>query len=127
MLREILAVGAGGFCGAIARYAVSGWVHRLAGATFPWGTLTVNFVGCLALGAMMGLVDARLALSAEARVFLGIGILGSLTTFSTFGYETVELLRRSEMGLALGNVAANLALGCAAVYAGRLLARWLPV
>lgn len=126
-MREILAVGAGGFCGAIARYVVSGWVHRVAGAAFPWGTLTVNFVGCLVLGAMMGLVDARLALSAEARVFVGIGVLGSLTTFSTFGYETVELVRRSEMGLALGNVAANLVLGCAAVWAGRLLARWLLI
>lgn len=126
-MREILAVGAGGFCGAIARYVVSGWVHRLAGAAFPWGTLTVNFVGCLVLGALMESVDARFALSAEARVFVGIGVLGSLTTFSTFGYETVELLRRSEMGLVVGNVAANLVLGCAAVVAGRLLARWLLV
>lgn len=47
-MRELLAVGIGGFLGAVARYAVSGWVHRLTGPAFPWGTLTVNLAGCLA-------------------------------------------------------------------------------
>jgi fluoride exporter len=122
-LREILVVGLGGFCGAIGRYALSGWAQRLSGSEFPWGTWTVNVVGCLAIGSLMGLTDTRLALPPEARLFLGIGLLGSLTTFSTFGYETIELLRGSQLGLAVGNAAANLIVGCGAVYIGRILVR----
>lgn len=124
-MREILVVGVGGFLGAVARYVVTGWVHRLTGPDFPWGTLAVNLAGCFALGVLMALGEARLAVGPDARLFLGIGALGSLTTFSTFSYETVELLRLSEPGLALGNAAANLLLGCTAVLVGRALVRWL--
>jgi len=124
-MRELLAVGLGGFVGALARYLVSGWVHRLTGAAFPWGTLTVNLAGCLALGFLMGLLDSRATLGPEWRLFVGIGLLGSMTTFSSFGYETVELLRRAEVALALGNAAGNLVLGCGAVVVGAVLARWI--
>lgn len=124
-MRELVAVGLGGFLGAVLRYLVSGWVHRFAGVTFPWGTLTVNVAGCLALGALMGLVEARGAPSAGWRLFLGFGAIGSFTTFSAFGYETMELLRGSELGLALANAIGSLVLGTAAVVAGVLLARWL--
>ena len=91
----------------------------LAGPGFPLGTWAVNVAGCLGLGALMGLADTRLGFTPEARLFLGIGVLGSLTTFSTFGYETIELLRASQLGLALANVAGNLLVGCGAVVAGR--------
>lgn len=124
-MRELVAVGFGGFVGAVLRYLVSGWVHRFAGAEFPWGTLTVNFAGCLALGALMGLFEARGGPSAEWRLFLGFGAAGSFTTFSAFGYETVELVRASELGLAAVNAVASLLLGVAAVVAGTVLARWL--
>jgi CrcB protein len=123
-LRELLVIGLGGFFGAIARYTLSGWVHRWAGSAFPWGTLAINISGCLALGALMALVEGRVSMSSEVRLFLSIGILGSLTTFSTFGYETVELLRRSELGLALGNAGGHFLLGLAAVFLGRLLGAW---
>jgi len=122
-MRELLAVGLGGFVGAVARYVVSGWVHRFAGVGFPWGTLTVNLAGCLALGALMGLVEARVAIAPAWRVFLGLGVLGSFTTFSSFGYETVELIRGGESGLALANAAGSLVLGALAVIAGAALAR----
>ncbi len=122
-MREILVVGLGGFFGAISRYLLSGWVQRVSSSEFPWGTWAVNVVGCLAIGALMGLADTRVALTAETRVFLGLGLLGSLTTFSTFGYETVELVRGSQLAPALGNVAANVFVGCAAVYLGRALVR----
>ena len=124
-MRELLAVGLGGFVGAVARYLVSGWVHRFAGVGFPWGTLTVNLAGCLALGALMGLVEARVAITPAWRLFVGLGVLGSFTTFSTFGYETVELIRGGESGLALANAAGSLALGAVAVFAGAALARWI--
>ena len=123
-MRELLVVGFGGFLGAIARYSISGWVHRWAGPAFPWGTMAVNVAGCLALGAMMALVEGRAGLSQETRLFVGIGLLGSLTTFSTFGFETLELLRRSELGLALASVGGNLLLGLGAVLLGRVLILW---
>lgn len=124
-MRELLAVGIGGFLGAVARYLISGWVHRLTGAGFPWGTLAVNVAGCLALGVLMGLLGGRTTLDPQWRLFAGIGLLGSLTTFSTFGYETIELLRRAELALALANASGNLVLGCGAVVAGAALARWI--
>ncbi len=123
-MREILIVGLGGFVGAVGRWLVSGWVQGLAGPGFPLGTWAVNVAGCLALGALMGLADTRLGFTPEARLFLGIGVLGSLTTFSTFGYETIELLRASQLGLALANVAGNLVVGCGAVVLGRLAVHW---
>lgn len=123
-MRELLAVGVGGFIGAVTRYCISGWVHRWTGAGFPWGTLVVNLVGCLALGALMALLESRLFVSPEARLFLGIGVLGSLTTFSTFGYETLELMRRSELALAAANVAISVIIGLGAVFIGRVLVRW---
>lgn len=126
-MQELVAVGLGGFLGAVLRYLVSGWIHRFAGVIFPWGTLTVNVAGCFALGALMGLVEARGAPSAGWRLFLGIGAIGSFTTFSAFGYETLELLRGSQLGLALANAIGSLVLGTAAVVAGALLARWLVV
>jgi CrcB protein len=122
-VRELLVVGLGGFCGAVGRYVLSGWVQRLSASPFPWGTWAVNVAGCLAIGALMDLTNTRLAVTPEARVFLGIGFLGSLTTFSTFGYETIEMLRDAQFGPALGNVAANVLLGCGAVYLGRVLVR----
>lgn len=124
-MRELIAVGLGGFVGAVARYLVSGWVHRFAGVSFPWGTLAVNLAGCLALGALMGLVEARVAIAPAWRLFLGLGVLGSFTTFSSFGYETVELIRGGESGLALANAVGSLALGAVAVVAGAALARWI--
>lgn len=124
-MRELLVVGTGGFLGAIARYWVSGWVYRWTGPGFPWGTLVVNLVGCFLLGGLMALAETRLAVTPEARLFLGIGVLGSLTTFSTLSFETLELLRRSEHFAALLNTAGSLVLGLGAVIAGRLMIRWL--
>lgn len=124
-MRELLVVGLGGFFGAVARHLVSGWVHRFVGASFPWGTLTVNVLGCAALGLLMGLVEARFAIDPEWRLFLGLGLLGSLTTFSSVGYETLQLLRGGELGLAAVNALGGLLLGVLAVAAGAATARWI--
>ena len=115
----LLCVGAGGFFGAIARYGLSGLVHRYYEGQFPYGTLVVNTLGCLLIGVMMSLVEDRQMFGPEARSFVRIGLLGSFTTFSTFGYETVELLRDSQFQFAFLNVAANVVIGIGAVYLGR--------
>jgi CrcB protein len=119
---KVLLVGLGGFVGAVARYTVSGLVHRYYPGSFPLGTLTVNVVGCLFIGALMSLVEDRSYLSPETRTFVIIGLLGSFTTFSTVAYEAFEMLRDQQLGAALGNWTANVALGLVAVWAGRALA-----
>ena len=82
-------VGSGGFLGALARFGLSGLVHRqLPLATFPYGTLVVNLLGCLAIGVITGLAESRQLFGPEVRTFALIGLLGGFTTFSSFGYES---------------------------------------
>lgn len=118
MVGNILAVGCGGFLGAVARYALTGIMQKRFPHFTPAGTLAVNVAGCLLIGVLMAIVVKRPDFSPNLRLFLITGILGSLTTFSTFGYETVELMREEEYRAAFWNVAANLLLGLPAVFAG---------
>jgi CrcB protein len=117
---NLLIVGLGGFLGAILRYGISSLVAARQGPGFPLATLLVNVLGCLAIGALMALLE-REALTANMRLFLAVGLLGSFTTFSTFGYETIELFRDGDYQPALWSVAANLLLGLVAVLLGRSL------
>ena len=122
-MMQLLAVGVGGFIGAIARWGLSGLVQRIAPYSFPLGTLLVNALGCLIIGALMAAADGRQWLSEEGRLFLTIGVLGSFTTFSTFGYDTFVLYRSGDLPLAMANVGLNVAVGLAAVLGGHWLAR----
>lgn len=120
---NLLAVGCGGFLGAIARYAISGLLQKRFPHFTPAGTLAVNVLGCLIIGVLMAVITSRPNFPPKVQLFLVTGILGSLTTFSTFGYETVELLREQSYRTALWNVTANLALGLPAVWLGWTLAK----
>ena len=114
-------VALGGALGALARYGISGWVYDRMGESFPWGTLVVNLVGCLALGLVIRWLQVS-ALSPEVRPFLTIGVLGAFTTFSTFSYETVALLQEGQWlraGLYMGG---SVVLGLIAMVAGMALA-----
>ncbi len=123
-MTKSLLVGFGGFLGSIARYLAGGAVHRLAeGSVLPYGTLFVNVTGCLAIGFLSTLSEARGVLSPEARIFLLIGVLGGYTTFSSFGYETSQLLRGGEMLAAMANVLIQVVAGLGAVWAGGAAAR----
>jgi CrcB protein len=117
-MSKTLLVAFGGMLGSVLRYWATGLVHRLYGGTFPVGTLTVNTLGCFAIGAVLALLEDRQVLSPEVRVFLAVGILGGFTTFSAFGYETLELMRRGAAFFALVNVACNVGLGFVAVWLG---------
>ena len=108
----------GRIIGAIARYGFSGLVQRLAGGSFPAGTLAVNVAGCFLIGALMYLAEQRNLFAPGTRLFLMVGVLGSFTTLSAVGYETFEFLREGSLVPALLNAAANTALGVAAVIAG---------
>jgi CrcB protein len=118
-----LFVGIGGFIGSILRYFVSGYVQQITKSfDFPYGTLVVNLLGCLVIGFLSQLADVRGAFSAETRVLIFIGILGGFTTFSTFGNETMNLLRDTETLSAFANIGAHVILGLGAVWLGRILA-----
>jgi CrcB protein len=122
MMRELLAVGAGGSVGAILRYVLSGWIQRALGQSgFPIGTLTVNLVGCLVIGLLGGLTEHREFFSPEAKLLVILGILGSFTTFSTFGYETLGLLRDGQFIAAAMSALLHLIVGLAAVWGGYML------
>lgn len=126
-MTEMLAAGVGGFGGAVLRYWLAGFVQRWAGGVFPFGTLAVNVLGCLLMGAIMGLVEYRQLLGPHTRILLTVGLLGGLTTFSTFGYETFALLRDNELYLALGNVVLSVVACIGAVMLGSLAAKALSI
>ena len=123
-LISILLVGSGGFVGSAARFAIGGWVHRLApGSSFPWGTLTVNVVGCFVIGFLFSLGESRQVFSVHTRLFLLVGVLGGFTTFSTFGLESINLLRAGEAFRAIAYILLHLAVGLGAVWAGFICSR----
>jgi CrcB protein len=120
---RILFIGFGGFLGAVLRYVISGFIQNLTKSiSFPYGTLGVNLIGCLIIGMLSQLSETRALFTAEARSFIFIGVLGSFTTFSTFGNETLNLLRTGQNFPALANMGIHLILGLAAVWYGHALA-----
>jgi CrcB protein len=119
MAQQILLVGLGGCIGSVARYLVATCVQSRSGSLFPFGTLAVNVLGCLVIGALMALAVERESLSPNLRLLLVTGVLGGFTTFSAFGYETLALVEIERRPLlALANVAVEVVLGLAAAWAG---------
>lgn len=115
-------VALGGAAGSVLRYQLGRWAAHLAGPanTFPWGTLAINILGSLAMGALLGwLARGTEAASGETiRLLMGVGLLGGFTTFSAFSAELVTMLHRGQAGLAVGYAAASLIAGMAAVVIG---------
>lgn len=112
--------------GGVLRYLMSLTVQRLAnGWLFPVGTLSVNILGCLIIGFLGQLMEAKGLFPGNQRIFLLIGLLGGFTTFSSFGYETIQLLRDGELLFAVLNVVLQVVLGLLAVWFGFVLGRLL--
>ncbi len=119
-----LAIGLAGFSGAISRFAVSQMVKNAMGsAAFPWGTLVVNITGSLLLGLVVATVGGRLPADPGIRTAIVVGFIGSYTTFSTFSFETLDLLARGSWPAAILNVVASVGVGLLAVYIGLNAAR----
>jgi fluoride exporter len=110
-MREVMVVFLGGGLGAALRYGLSGSVYRLIPPTFPYGTLLVNVLGCLGIGFLMTFFEERFVVQPLLRVFLTIGVLGGFTTFSTFTFETIALLREGSVVSGVMNMTFSL-VGC---------------
>jgi CrcB protein len=121
----LLALAVAGALGTLARFGLSGFVHRFTISAFPSGTLAVNLLGCALLGLLLELARQTTWISPEARTTLGIGFLGAFTTFSTFGVETFRAVESGEWEIATLNVVTNLIGGLACVFFGVSLARWI--
>jgi CrcB protein len=125
-LDSVIFVALGGALGSVFRYLLSTWTQTASKSIdFPYGTLVVNLIGCFVIGFLAQLAEARGVFTPESRAFVFIGILGGFTTFSSFGNDTVNLLRDSETLNALANVGANVIFGLILVWLGRTVAYWI--
>jgi len=116
---NMLIVGAGGFLGSVFRYLISGLLQKLSPeGVFPLGTLGVNVIGCLVIGLLAGAAENLQVLGPQARLFLFLGLLGGFTTFSSFGYETMAMLRGGQVLVAVANVGLHIVVGLFAVWLG---------
>ncbi|MFA7331911.1 MAG: CrcB family protein [Candidatus Delongbacteria bacterium] len=122
MTKLLLLAGAGAL-GTLARYGLAGLVQQQAGTRFPWGTLTVNLLGCLLFGFLWGLMDQRLLLPPGWRAPLLIGFLGAFTTFSTWIFESGQFLQGGQWLAAGANLLLPPLVGLLSLALGLGLAR----
>lgn len=126
-MQSILLVGLGGFLGAVIRHKLSGLIlHMTAQERFPYGTLTVNVVGCLVVGLLAGVAEQYNLFGRDTRLFLFTGLLGGFTTFSAFGLEAMSLIRRGDLATAALYAGGSVVLGISAVWLGLKLVSLLP-
>ncbi|MEZ5071080.1 MAG: fluoride efflux transporter CrcB [Bacteroidales bacterium] len=124
-MKHVLLVGMGGFLGSVARYGVSRLGSRIEWLSIPVGTLTVNVLGSLLLGFLVGISEKSTLLPVEWRMFLMVGLCGGFTTFSTFTSENLSLLRNGQIGPMLLYTGISLLGGLLAVWLGYETTRFL--
>jgi fluoride exporter len=122
---NVILVFLGGGIGTVARYWVSGIVYRWTGSNLPYGTFIENSVGCLLIGLLMTAFEDRFLVQPPLRIFLTIGILGGFTTFSTFSFETISMLKESEYFFAFLNIISTVITCLCATYAGTEIGKLL--
>ena len=121
----VFAIGAGGALGAALRYMMSVAIMRVVGGDMPWGTLTVNVLGCFIMGLLAEAFALRYQLGPEMRAFLTTGILGGFTTFSAFSLDVALLIERGNWGGAAAYAAGSVLLSVGGLFAGLWLVRVL--
>ena len=109
--------------GAMFRYLLAGWIYRVIGSDFPYGTLVVNILGCFVIGLFLTMAEDRFLISPSVRTFVAVGVIGGFTTFSTFNFETLELLKDGAISLALLNIGASVGIGLSATWVGAIIGR----
>jgi fluoride exporter len=125
VLHKLVLLAVAGALGTLARYGLSGLVHRGGGTLFPWGTLAVNVLGCFLAGLLWSLFESRWPVTSETRTVVLVGFMGAFTTFSAYILETGAMVQSAEWLPALGNIALQNGLGFAALFTGAALARLL--
>jgi CrcB protein len=125
MLKTIVIVGFGGFIGTIARFLVARYFQENVTSVFPWGTFAVNIVGCFVIGLIYGVTEKGDFLTSDVRLFLTVGICGGFTTFSSLANDAFILMRQEEWFRFAVYTSFSFFLGLLAVYAGRLLLKFI--
>ena len=123
MLRNILIVGTGGFIGSIMRYLVQIFIEKGLATTFPWGTFVANIAGSFIIGIVFAFAEKGNLMNSEWRIFLAVGVCGGFTTFSSFAYNNLNLLKDHAYGQLLWNIGGSLFFAILAVYLGIILVR----
>lgn len=125
IVRKLLLLSFAGTLGTLARFGLQGWVQSLMGGRFPWGTVAVNLAGCFAFGVCWSFFEERATITGEARIIVLTGFMGAFTTFSTFVFETAQLLRDDQWFLAFANFSLQNFVGLAALFIGLAIGRLL--
>lgn len=123
MFKYVLLIGTGGFIGSVLRFYVSKLIQRIFLSSFPYGTFTVNVIGCLFIGIVFGIAEKGTWLTPEWRMFLTVGLCGGFTTFSTFSSENFQLLRDGQLLHVLLYTSLSILLGFLAVYLGYVISK----
>ena len=122
-MKTLVIIGLGGALGSIGRYLVQIAVGRYITVTFPLGTLIVNITGCFLIGLLYGLAERHAWMTMEWRLFLITGICGGYTTFSSYSYEGISLLRDGSYSYFFLYIASSVILGLLATFGGMLAVR----
>lgn len=122
-LADIAQVVIGAGIGGGLRYVLGGWMTQRWGSSFPWHTFAINIVGAFLLGMLMAVSVERSLLPSSARLFLGVGILGGFTTFSTLSYESVALIEQGMLVQGMANMFGSAAIGIVAAVLGLFAGR----
>lgn len=104
---RIISVGIGGFCGAVSRFLITGWVHHFAGSNMPYGTLAVNVGGSFLLAFILQIFIAYPGISPHLKSAITIGFLGAFTTFSTFTVDTLHFMEHGNYSKVMLNITLN--------------------
>ena len=123
-MMQIIYIGIGGFIGTVSRFLISKYMNQII-PSFPLGTLIVNIIGSFILGFIVYSISFGKPISPDMRDFITIGILGGFTTMSAFAYESFKLMELNQLMLFALNIALNLILCIAAIYAGKELAAYI--
>ena len=123
MIQKLALLALAGGMGALARYGLAGFVQKISGVSFPWGTLVVNLTGCFLAGLLWSLFENRWNVSGETRTVVLVGFMGAFTTFSTFIFETGDLLRSAQWMYATANLTIQNGIGLLALFIGMAVGR----
>jgi len=123
-LTKILLLALAGALGTLSRYSLAGVVQKAAGAGFPWGTMAANMAGCFLFGIVWSLFEGKI-ISSEARIIVLVGFMGAFTTFSSFVFESGELLRNGQVTYAALNILSQNIVGLAVFFGGLMLGKYI--